>query len=69
MLSEVYGGEAMKEWSFSEWHKLFKNGLENVENYKRAVVEDLTESMKMFKKCGIWRIQVDVYISELWLCN
>jgi len=31
MLSEAYGGEAVKESSVFEWHKRFKEGRENVE--------------------------------------
>jgi hypothetical protein len=27
---------------------------------KEEVVQDLTEPMKMFKKCGIWCIQRDI---------
>jgi len=32
MLSEAYGGEAMKKSSILEWHKRFKEGRENVED-------------------------------------
>jgi hypothetical protein len=31
--------------------------------------ENLTEPMKMLKKWGIWCIQIDFKVSELWLCN
>jgi len=30
MLSEAYGGEAMKKSSVSDWQKRFKEGRENV---------------------------------------
>jgi hypothetical protein len=32
---------------------------ENVED-ERMVVKDITEPMKMLKKCGIWCIRIDV---------
>jgi hypothetical protein len=32
MLSEAYGGEAMKKWSAFEWFKRFKEDHENVED-------------------------------------
>jgi hypothetical protein len=32
MLSEAYGGETVKKSTGFEWHKLFKEGLENVED-------------------------------------
>jgi hypothetical protein len=35
MLSETYGGEAMKESSVFEWHKRFKEGHDNVEDDDR----------------------------------
>jgi hypothetical protein len=31
MLSDTYGGEAMKKSMFFEWHKQFKEGHKNVE--------------------------------------
>jgi len=36
MLSEAYGGEAMKNSSVFEWHKRFKEGRENVEDDERS---------------------------------
>jgi hypothetical protein len=36
VLSEAYGGEAMKTSSVSEWHKWFKEGHENVESDERS---------------------------------
>jgi hypothetical protein len=32
VISEAYGGEATKKSSVSEWHKLFKNCRDNVED-------------------------------------
>jgi len=36
MLSDAYGGEAMKKYSVFEWHKLFKEVHENVEDEGRS---------------------------------
>jgi len=36
MLSEAYGGEAMKKSSVFEWHKRFKEGHEIVEDDDRS---------------------------------
>jgi hypothetical protein len=36
MLFEAYGGEAMEKSSDFEWHKWFKEGRENVEDYERS---------------------------------
>jgi hypothetical protein len=36
VLSEAYGGEAMKKLSVFKWHKLFKEGCENVEDDERS---------------------------------
>jgi len=30
---------------------------------KEVVVQDLTEPIRMFKKRGIWRIQIDIEVS------
>jgi hypothetical protein len=56
MLSEAYGEEVMKKSSISECHEYVEDD--------EVVVQDLTELMKMLKKCGIWCIQTDE-VSEL----
>jgi hypothetical protein len=47
-------GKAMKNSRICEWHKQFKDGPEKVEDDEKVVIQDLTEPMKMLKKCGIW---------------
>jgi hypothetical protein len=44
VLSEAYGGEAMKKLSVFEWYQRFKWKI-----MKDVVVQGLTESMKMVK--------------------
>jgi hypothetical protein len=44
MLSEAYGGEAMKKSSVFEWFKRFKEGLENVTNENVEKVRNLVHS-------------------------
>jgi hypothetical protein len=39
MVSEVYGGEAVKKSSVSEWHERFKDSGENVEDDERSVCQ------------------------------
>jgi hypothetical protein len=68
MLFETYEVEAVKKSSVFEWHKWFKEGREVVEDTERSV-QDLTEPTRIFGKCGMWRIQIDVKVSEQWLCN
>jgi predicted peroxiredoxin len=70
VLSEAYGGESLKR------NLVFFNGMNGSKRVARTwkvrkeeVVQDLTEPMKMCKKSGIWRIQIDMKVSELWLCN
>jgi hypothetical protein len=60
VLSEAYGGEAMKKSHVFEWHKWFTEGFENVENDERCGCPSLTEPVKMLKKYGIWCIQMDI---------
>jgi hypothetical protein len=36
MVSETYGGAAMEKSGASEWHKQFKEGHENVEDYEKS---------------------------------
>jgi ribosomal protein S5 len=36
MLSEVYGGKAIKKSSVFEWHKWFKEGRKNVKDNERS---------------------------------
>jgi hypothetical protein len=36
MLSETYGADAMKNSSVFEWHKMFKEGWEDVKDNKRT---------------------------------
>jgi hypothetical protein len=55
LLSEAYGKEAMKKSCVFGWHK---ESCEKVEGDE--VVQDLTQPLKMSKKCGIWFIQTDV---------
>jgi hypothetical protein len=57
MLSRVYGGEAVKKSRVFEWHKWFKEGRDYVENDERMVIQDLTEAIKVMKKCGTWYMQ------------
>jgi hypothetical protein len=46
----------MKKSSVSEGRERFKDGRENVGEDERSDRPNLTGSMKIFKKCGIWRI-------------
>jgi hypothetical protein len=53
MLSEAYGGEALKKlFFFFEWHSRFKECRENVED-DEMVIDVLTEPIKVLKKYGI----------------
>jgi hypothetical protein len=36
---------------------------------KDVVIHNITQPKKVLKKCGIWCIQIDVQVSELWLCK
>jgi len=58
----------LKKSSVFEWHKQFKEGCKNVVDDERSG-QDLTVPLRMFKNCGIWSIQIDVEVLELWLCN
>jgi len=73
MLSEAYGGEAMKKSSAFEWHKRFKEGHENMDDDddddERRGRRRSQRSNENVEKCGIFCIQIDVQVSELWLCN
>jgi hypothetical protein len=60
MLSEAYGGEIMKKSSVFEWHKPFKEGLENMEGDERSYRPRSCKPMKLSKKCRIWCVQVNV---------
>jgi len=60
MLSEAYGGEAMKRSSVLEWYKRFERVARTWKMMKEVVVQYLTEPIKMLKKCGIWCVQMDV---------
>jgi hypothetical protein len=55
MLSEAYRGDTMKVSSVFGWHKWFKEGHKNM--IKEVVIQNLTELMKMLKKCRIRCIQ------------
>jgi hypothetical protein len=58
LLSEAYGGEAMKKSSVFELHKGFKECHENVKGDERMVIQELIELMKVLKKCGVWCMQI-----------
>jgi hypothetical protein len=61
VLSKAYGGETMKS-------QVFLNGINGSKRVartwmmtmKNVVIQELTELMKMLKKCRIWCIQVVV---------
>jgi hypothetical protein len=66
MLAKAYGGEAMKKF------KVFLSGINDSKRIARmwkiteeVDVQDLTEPMKIVKKCGIWCIQIDFQALEL----
>jgi len=40
MLSQTYGGEAMKKSSVFAWHKWFKEGHENMEDERNGYPKD-----------------------------
>jgi hypothetical protein len=67
MLSDAYGGGAMKKSGVVEWHKQFKEGYKNMEDYERRDCPQphLTELMKMLRKCGIWCTQTFKYQPSL----
>jgi hypothetical protein len=52
MLSKAYGGEAVKKSSVFKWHIQFKEVHKNWKMMK-MVVQELTEPLKILKKCGI----------------
>jgi hypothetical protein len=49
MLSEAYGGKAMKKSSVFEWYKRFKEGHDNMEDYVRSGHPRTHRLMKMLK--------------------
>jgi hypothetical protein len=59
VLSDAYGGEAMKKSNVFEWHKQSGGGGSS----------KIAEPTKMLKNFEIFCIQVDVFVSELRLCN
>jgi hypothetical protein len=65
VLSEAYGGEAMKESSVFQLHERFKAGRENVERERsgRPRSHGTNENVG---KVRIWCIYTEVQVLELW---
>jgi hypothetical protein len=59
MLSDAYGGEAMKKYSVFEWHKLFKEVHEKVEDEGRSRRPRTHRTDENVEK-GNWYIHVDI---------
>jgi len=59
LLSEAYGGEAMKKSSVSERFKRFKGSCENVEDDERSGHPRSHRTNENAEKCRIWCIQID----------
>jgi len=55
LVSEDYGGEAMKKSGVFEWHKWFKDGLKNIEDESSS--HPTYNKTKELKNCIIWCIQ------------
>jgi hypothetical protein len=60
MLSDVYGGEAMKRSSAFNGINSLNTVVSTWKMTKEVVVQHLTERMKMLKNCEIWCIQIEV---------
>jgi len=57
---KTYRGEAIKNQVFLSGINGSKRVTRTWKMIKEVFVQDLTEPMKIFKKCRIWRIQIDV---------
>jgi uncharacterized membrane-anchored protein YjiN (DUF445 family) len=55
--SEAYGGEAIKSQVFLDGISGLKSVVRMWKVMEEIVIQDLTEPMKMLKKCIIWCIQ------------